>query len=453
MTSLLRVVFVFFLCFTPCFAQAAKLKQELKAKETAAKKDPEAIYAVAKWAAEKSLLDDAKRLYQAVLKVAPNHEGANEALGNQNVEGKWLPAKEAEALRKKVQAAEFAAKGMVDIGGVWVEKELVDDAKRGIFHHEKEAVTKEEKLQFQAGRVRHPDTGEFIDQRHLEKAKGGYYQIGSDRWVDVKEADQFHSELKRPWLVHANHGLIISTLSLAKIQELRVFFDQGVDTVAVLFDGKMPTPGNRPVVWIAATEAEYRELGTAFGDGADAAGMFLVVEERPFSVQYIGDTRPAIVMNEKDWGSRYVRHAAAMAYVHGLSVDSGVDLPMWFVHGVGSMTSRFQTDGDAGFLGRAHQQRGGVRNMKGFFSGFAISGDMESTAIAYSLYQAGLCLAFATKGGEAKVTEAYQEFAGLLTGKTKGNAEKAMTKLQNALIEHEAKMGAYLQQLVAKAPQ
>ncbi len=454
MPSLLRYLVVFFLCALPAVGQAAKLKQELKAKETAAKKDPEALFEVGKWATEKSLLDDAKRIYQAVVKIKSDHAGANEALGNQLIEGKWMPAKEAEALRKKLLVAEFTAKGMVEVAGVWVEKDKVDDAKRGIFHHEKETVTKEELLQFQAGKVRHPDTGEFIDAKHLEKATTHYYPISNSRWVDQKEADAFHSDLKRPWIVRTGKGMILSTLPFAKIEELQIYLDQGLDTIAPLFAHKQLAPAHRPVVVIAATEAEYRELGTAYGEGTDAAGCFLIGDEaQPIQIPFLGDVRAAICYNEKSWGIRYIRHAAALSYLHGLSAEAGVDLPPWFVHGVASMTSRFQTDSDAGWFGKQHVAKGGVRNVKGFFAGFAISGDMESTAIDYNMFQAGLLVSYAAHGGDAKVTEALQGVTGLLTGAQKGNAEKALTKLQGLLTDAEPKIATHLQNLIAKAPQ
>jgi len=88
MHTIRRCLFVMLLALAPALAQsAAQLKSELKAKETAAKKDPEKLFETAKWAKEKALAVDAKRLFEAVLKVKPDHAGANEALGNQLIEG------------------------------------------------------------------------------------------------------------------------------------------------------------------------------------------------------------------------------------------------------------------------------------------------------------------------------------------------------------------------------
>ena len=139
----IALAFLIALITTTLSAQTpAQLKQELKTREAAAKKDPDALYEVGKWAAEKALAAEAKRLYQAVLKMKSDHAGANEGLGNELLDGKWLPAKEVEAVRKKAQAAEFAAKGLVEVDGIWVEKDKVAEAKRGVFTHEGGLVTR-----------------------------------------------------------------------------------------------------------------------------------------------------------------------------------------------------------------------------------------------------------------------------------------------------------------------
>jgi hypothetical protein len=443
------------LAATPALAQSpAQLKTELKTKEAAAKKDPDALFEVGKWAADKALAADSKRIFQAVLKIKPDHAAANEALGNALVEGKWIPAKEAEALRKKAQAAEYAAKGMVDVGGVWVEKDKVEDAKRGVFHHDGQLVTKAELLALQGGKVRHPDTGELIDPKHLEKAQNKYYPVGSEgRWVDLKEADTYHSEPKRPWVVRSQHGTIVTTLGLAKIEELQRELDVAIEKVATLFGGRMLPPTLRPVVLVAATETEYRDHGANLSDGPDAAGAFMAPAEAKLPIRDVGEMSFAVCNNHKDWGIRYLRHAAALAYANGLAVESGNALPLWLCEGIGSYTSRFQNDSDAGWFGKQHMAKGGVRNLKSFFQTFAINGDMESKDVDYNLFQSGLCVSFAAHGGDAKVTEALQGLAAALTSGAKGSGAKAVSKLEAELIAAEPKLAAYLQQLIAKAPQ
>ena len=432
----------------------AQLKQELSKKETAAKKDPDALFEVGKWAGEKGLAVEAKRIFTAVLKIKADHEGANLGVGNVLVEGKWLAAKEAAAAQKKALAAEYSAKGLVDVGGVWVEKEHVDDAKRGVFHHENGLVTREEKLALLEGKVRHPDTGELIDPKFLEKAQSHYYPIGSEgRWVDEKEADTYHSDPKRPWLIRSSHCTLLSTTTLQKLLPMKQMADLGFDRAGRLFNGVEPSPLHRPVIVIAATDNEYRELGTAVGDGTDAASAFLMSDQASMRVPYQGDVRTAICVWHKDWGPYNVRHAAALAYVHGLCADAGVEVPLWFLCGVASYASRFENDRDAGWFGKQHVQKGGVKNLKGFFAGFAINGEMESKDIDYNIYQAGLMFSFAAHGGDAAATDAMVAVTNALSDPKKGGVDKAITKLTNLLIASEEKVVAHLQKLVAKSPQ
>jgi hypothetical protein len=459
------VVSLVLLLAVPVFAQSApQLKQELKAKEAAAKKDPEALFAAGQWAAEKGLAAESKRIYQAVLKINPEHEGANLGLGNALIEGKWLAAKEAEALRKKALAVEFAAKGFVEVDDVWVEKERVDDAKRGIFHHDGELVTREEKIGLMAGMVRHPELGLLIEAKYAEKAQNQYYPIGNEgRWVDLKEADTFHSDVKRPWIVRSTNATLVSTASLAKITELKKLVDEACARIKPVFGDVVPSPRQRPVVVVAATESEYREIGSGMGDGSDAAGAFLTASADHVQIPYQGNVRASACYNHKDWGPYYVRHAAALAYAAGIAKDGGYDLPLWLLHGYASYTSRFSTDHDASWLGKQHVQKGGVRNLKGFFSGYAIDGGMDSKDVDYNVFQSGLLIAFAmlpeAEGGDAKVAEALQALHAMLTNRTnvekndKKRAaafDKAVGKFAAALIEAEPKVGAFLQKLVAK---
>lgn len=453
MKAPLRSLLVLVACATPLFAQSpAKLKRELRSMENAAKKDPDALFAAGQWAADKDLAADAKRIFQAVLKIAPEHEGANQALGNELVDGKWVSAKDAEELRRKAMVAEYEGKGWTQVSGIWVAPEHAEDAKKGIFHHDGEVLTKNEMEAIQQkGMVRHPVTGQLIERRYLDKAEKRYFQTGVARWVDEKEANQFHSDLEHPWIVRSKHCLLLSTLPIDKIEPLREQADAGVERVRSLFGDTALPPARRPVIWIAATESEYRDLGNALGDGTDACGAALIREEAKFELAH-GEVRGAICNNHKDWGERYLRHAAAISYVHALADAQGITLPLWFLHGVGAYTSRFHVERDAAWFGKLHQQKGGVRGLRSFFSAYTISGDMESTQIDYNIYGAGLLFSFANTGLDEGVNQALKEVVDLLTGATTGKADKAFAKLEAAFTAAEPKIAEHLQEWVAKSP-
>src|SRR5690606_30663479 len=136
---------------------------------------------------------------------------------------------EAQKLREKALEAEYSAKGYKKIDEIWVAPEEVDDARQGIFHHEGQKVSHNEKLALQAGKVRHPRTGELIDASDLEKAKSGYFPLRDGKWGDQKEANTYHEEISRPWLVRTQSAQILSTLPIETIEELKMHVEQGIE--------------------------------------------------------------------------------------------------------------------------------------------------------------------------------------------------------------------------------
>ena len=368
------------------------------------------------------------------------------------VEGKWLPEKEAKKLREAALEAEYSAKGYKKIDDVWVPPEEVDDARKGIFYYEGEKVSRLEMQAMQAGMVRHPRTGQLMNAEFQDKADSGYFPIGDGKWGDLKQANKYHSALSRPWMIRSEYATLISTMPLEKLEELKSFADQGHEKVAPLFGGRVLTPGKRPVVIIAKTNSEYLEYGNGLGDGTDATGAFLITDEAEFTMVGQGLVRPAICNNLKDWGKLYLRHAAALAYVNGIAEEAGADLPLWFVHGVGSMTSRFQNDSDAGWLGKQHVAKGGVGNIKSWLSNFELSADIDPPTLGFNLFQAGLLLSYATVGGDQEATNLMVAITDALSGKGKGSASKAITALEKHLAGKKPQIVEHLNKLIEKAP-
>ena len=145
--KILTLVASTLLLLTPADAQSvAALKRELRAQESAARGDADALVELAAWCEEKGLISDRKRLLNNALKVDPEHERAHEMLGFVKFDGEWMTKAKAEAARRKAYEAEMKEKGYVEVDGVWVSKEEVDDAKKGIFFHEGERVSKADKL-------------------------------------------------------------------------------------------------------------------------------------------------------------------------------------------------------------------------------------------------------------------------------------------------------------------
>ncbi|MCA8976476.1 MAG: hypothetical protein KDC98_17280 [Planctomycetes bacterium] len=433
---------------------ARELKKELKTRLAAAtkEKDPDKLCEVGQWASEKGLAADAKKIFTNVLRMNADHEGANVGLGNAKFDGKWMPKKKAEELIKKAQVAEFKAKGYVEVDGMWVEPDLVADAKRGVFHHEDDLVTKEELEALLAGKVRHPETGQLIDAARADDAAKKLYPVGREgRWGDQKAADSYYGDLAHPWFVRTKYGTMMTTLPMDRIQELKAHIDRGFERVAPLLGGSPPLPPNRPLVIVAPTVDEYNRLGTDFGDENSASTAYLMANDRRIQIPFHGQIRAGICdASNKDLAPYYTRHAAAMAYLAGKCADAGATVPQWFEHGIGALASRFENDWDgAHFCRTGIVPKGGVKNLKSFFNSFAINPDMDPSDIAFNVTMAGLMFHFATKGGDSTVTDAMVALTDAFKNEDKSGIEKGAEKLQAALIQAEAKIAEHHQKLLA----
>ncbi len=74
------------------------------------KKDPEALFAIAKWAEKNSLPRQAQDIYKMVIKLDPDHAGARLKLGYVGIDDKWLKYDKAiELCRSKLAAGKYEA--------------------------------------------------------------------------------------------------------------------------------------------------------------------------------------------------------------------------------------------------------------------------------------------------------------------------------------------------------
>jgi hypothetical protein len=426
-----------------------KLRAELRTKETAAKQDVDQLLEVAKWADEKGLPAEAKRIAQTIVKLKPDHEGANRLLGNVQYEGKWMPQKDADAMRKKAQEAEFKAKGLVEVKGVWVDKDKVADANKGIFWFEGDRVTREELLALQGGKVRHPQTGELINAADKDKADK-QFMVGDNRWVDEKEADDYHHERAHPWVLRTFSCVLIGSLPFKTMQDVKAAVDEGYQRArsSGVFGNMEPAPADRPVILVAGTDEEFSELGKRMGDETSSFGAFLSRPGTIAKVALLGESRPLVCHWHKVWGPYYAKHAAGLGYCQAICEETSAEVPAWFRQGLGSLASRYSDPRVAGGFGEMIVQKGGVKDLKTWFNSFAISGDMEYSAVETNINLAGLILSFAMRGGDAKVTEAMLEVTKEVTSGRGKTVDKAIEKLQKLICDHEEQVRAYLKKIV-----
>lgn len=346
-------------------------------------------------------------------------------------------------------AEEMKAKGFVEVDGIWVDKDRVADAKRGLFHFDGQRVTKDEYRAMSAGKVRHPITGELIVADAVERARARSFPIDQDgRWVEEKDADKFHSAIDSPWILTTQYYVLVSTLPIAKLESLREHADRAITRLRPVLGLCEPLPTARPTIVIAGTQDEFVKYGTNIGDETSAYGAFLAREEASMQLPNQGGLRPAVCLWDESWGPYYLPHATGLAYVNGLCVSNGCEVPMWFLHGLASLGSRFENASTGTWFCQSMVKAGGLKSLDKWWKAYGINGDMEPDAISSNLTQAGLLLDYCIQGGDkdataalVAVTEAFQQEKGAAI-------EKAVKALQSQLGKQQDAIEKYLQKLL-----
>ena len=96
--------------------------EELSEKEKAAKTADE-MFQVARWAGEKSLKSQEKRLMKRVLELEAEHAGANQFFGRVLWKGDWLEVPERDRRAREEEEATMLARGLVRFQDRWVTSE------------------------------------------------------------------------------------------------------------------------------------------------------------------------------------------------------------------------------------------------------------------------------------------------------------------------------------------
>jgi hypothetical protein len=345
-------------------------------------------------------------------------------------------------------AAAAKAKGMVEVGGVWVDKAQVADAKRGVFHFGDDLVTKDEYRELSAGKVRHPVTGRIIPADDLERARGRSFPIGTeDRWVDEHEADRYHAEASRPWQVFTRYYVLVSTLPIAKIETIREYADHAVERLRPILGFAEPMPIDRPTIVAAATQDQFIALGNQLGDESSAFGAFLARDGSMIRVPLQGEVRPAICHWDDGWGPYNLPHAFGLAYVNGLCAASGTEVDAWFLHAIAAYGSRFVKPETGAWFAQGLARAGGIKDLGSWFDKFKIDGSMATEDIGANMTQAGLLIDFCVAGGDKEATAALQRVTEAFPkGKASGIA-KAVDGLHKVLAQKHRQIGEYLQKL------
>ncbi len=346
-------------------------------------------------------------------------------------------------------AAEMQSKGLVEAGGAWVDKQHVEDAKRGVFHWNDEIVTKSDYNSLQSGKVRHAVTGELIEAADLEKSRGRSFPIeGGKKWVEEKEADAFHAKDGQPWTLTSQNYVFVSTLPIAKLESLREHGDRAIARLATVLGDARPLPVHKPTVIIASTQDAFVRLGTQIGDEGSAYGGFLAREEAKLELPNGVEVRPAVCLWDESWGPYYLPHAIGLAQAHGLAASGDAELPAWLLQGLAALGSRFGNAETGKWFCQNLAKSGGLKPVDKFVSGFAIDGEMDSDSISANLTQAGFLLDFAASGGDKDSAAALTAFGEALRAQKESGIDKAANALQSTLLKALDNANKHFQKLI-----
>jgi hypothetical protein len=415
------------------------VRKEFSAKEAALKEaDVVGHVALAKWAAEKGLAAESKRLLKKVVtKLDPENEEARTLLGYVKQGDKWV-------LEEELKGAEDEQKkkeGYVKVKGQWVKKEEEAFARKGLVKHEDKWITSAEKKKIDTGWIRHPETGEWIPKEEAEKSKSGLFFVNK-QWVDKATADKFHESPDSPWSIYSDHFNMIGTLPYDTMWNARNDAESAMTAAKRVFSMHTPIPVPPLQIRLFNTSDDYSAFTQPLSDtGLSMYGAYYAEkhDEKPVAVFY----------GEKNWGPYYLRHGVGLMVAYRFIEEADSKLPHvhWFPTGIGSYVSRWDNKGHAQHFGKQYIEKGGVRNLKKFFKSFNLDKDMPDEEVQWNIYQAGILISFCIDGGDKASTEALKELTDALV-KAKG-VDAAMKNLETKLSNAEKALKGYLEKLVS----
>lgn len=133
---------------------------------SAAAADADAVMALADWARGRRFKEEVLAdLYARALHLDPQHDAANEAVGNVRHGGVWMTPAERDRRVREAEEAAMAAKGLVRFGEEWVTPEDKVKLEQGLRRYKGRWMTPEE-IKEAEGFVRHD--GKWVRKEDLE---------------------------------------------------------------------------------------------------------------------------------------------------------------------------------------------------------------------------------------------------------------------------------------------
>ncbi len=397
---------------------------------------------LAVWCLANGLKSKAVRHLKRVLKIDPSNVKAHKLLGHVYYKGKWMTEREKAKLVKKEEEARRKALGLVKYKGKWVTKDEAAKMKAGFVKVGDQWYSPQDAKKVKAGFVRHPETGEWIKKEDLPKAQQGMFLV-EGKWVDVGEANNYHSDWSHPWILTTEHYKVWTNLPWSEAKLRKADVEAVYVRLKNVMEGLEPRRAERMNVYIFATQGDYNTYGSKYGTSYSSVsgGWFAQADEN----------LPAVCLWDKNFGKINLPHALALQYQFFLYMGAGLkECPLWFYAGVAVYCDRFF---DAQVLRKWGAENivraGGVANYgRSWFSRYALSPDAFK-ASQKLLKDAGFLICYVKDSGDKIALKYWKQFwEGIKKGGKPRTLVRPIYRLESHLAKSNKKIRAFFQKIL-----
>lgn len=432
-------------------ARSAPEDTELAQQLSQAGRDAERLWAVYQSCMKSGRNAAAPSVLRSILRSAPDHAGAREALGHVRGKDAWFPSQEALERYERSQDPEVAkARNYSPIKGVWMHPEESAFPAKGWTKDQESGLwtSLDDRRRLDAGWVR--QDLEWIAPAEAQKVDLCLRKVQGE-WLDAKSADRRRARIDNMWDIPGPQVVLHTTVDREVALRAQRDMERACDDMRRVFGAEPLLPIH---VTLLRDEEQYDRF--AFGDpdgrrrGTHSARLHAVHTaffaeswlqrvdgELAFRGMGVGYWDPEIP-NGHLYGVHSARLAAGLSYAdaldpspkavrRALSKDTGGDyvaayeaekrLPAWLRYGGAVYAERYFKDAYAGadrdaWWPRAWsldnlKTRGGVRPLDDVFA-FKLDPDKRDDSLKL-LIEAGLLVSFAVDGECAPVSAALAE--------------------------------------------
>jgi hypothetical protein len=423
----------------------------------------------------------AKKVFERVVELDPEHEEAHKALRHHHYDGKWFKSYAELSKYRREETERMKAQGLARLGDEWVPIADLPYRKMGWtqedgkwIHPGKAARAKDESEKAAAGWKQQADLV-WVAPEEQARWSENLWKCG-DQWLAQAEADAYHADLGRWWTLPGQHFVTYSTCDYETVRWINWYADKTYPSLVRLFGIE---PSEPPTIVVLKSLDQYNKFATG-----DQAAQFPPSEIDGFSSlhhaffaesffdvsltppEYKGSgaafwdkTNPSL----EPWGHFAVRHAAGLSYAEAIDPSwvavsdflgggqpatapfwAEKRIPRWLHYGAASYVERYmpnEDDKEAPWAWRewaiGELKKGGKLDELDRIFAFPLDLN-QIEASTRLIHEAGLLVSFILDGGCKSVVQAHQALLDCL--RTSKGVPEAVVELQEVLKQHQREL-------------